>query len=366
MAHIQAPARVKVSTLDRQVKKIVEPGMRDHVQLAKLGSMGRIKYNVGSDIVKWRVRYLRNDPHTHGDMETITGSRVNRHKSMELPMRAYALGEVISKFERLAQQGEWKLFSLVDETIKGMGADFNEFFHLELYKDGNLSPARTLHGLESIFSYSGQFSAVNSGDGRLYKSNESYGGLDCTPGAYGGAWSGAYPDGTGDLRYHFLQPCIVDYTSTDGTPFDWPVSEKTWKYTWRHAMSLATSIQKTFHGKGPDMWLCTPTMEREVLESQYDKERIAVSQDAELLKLGFKHTTHLGVPILGEYGCTAGVAYGLKWSEMCLESMQSQIFSKDDDEDITTQTKLMTLDFFGNMRYTSPAFFCKLLAIGGS
>ena len=355
MAHIDNWARVDVSTLESQFLNVVRPGLRKHALLALLMANKRIKYKMGGKTsCDWRMRYRRNTPDTHGDMEAVNTPRVNRHKEATLPWRAYIMGESISKYEMLVQQDKKsRLFDLVEEVTKGMGDDFNEDFQVKCFGDGGTAGSKQIHGLESMFSTSGTFT-----DARLLKSNETYAGINCTPANYGGAWTGTYPDGTGDLRYHFATPCVVNYAAGSSV---WDASEASWAYTWRLAMGLANTVQDTLHGTPADVWITTATMLRLAKDSLIDKERIAVDKNGPLTKLGFKVIEYEGSEIASAYGCTADSCYGLPIDKIELRCMQDKLFKSDKQEDITEQTRELVMDFWGNFMFQSPAFFSKLI-----
>ncbi len=351
--------KIDVSTLENRFLEIVRPGLRKNPVLALLMANKRIDYSQsGKTSCTWPIRYRRNVLQTHSDLAGGVATPVlNRHKEMELPWRAYIMGEAITKYQRLTNAGgKNQLFSLVDETMKGMAADSNQDFTKKLWLDGNTTGSKDIHGFESIFSTSGTF----TGDARLLTSNEVYAGITCTPGNYGGSWTGTYPDGSGNLRYHFATPCVVDYTYA-GSTIGWDAAEKTWKYTWRLAMGLANTVQETLHGTPADVWITSATMLREAKDSLIDKERIAINQQGELTKLGFAAINYEGADITSAYGSPTGAAYGLSLQHMRLKSMQKKLFMKATQDDVNEQTEEIIFDFWGNLQFESPAFFCKLI-----
>lgn len=354
---LSANARIDVGVINDHLEKLIEPGMRSHIMLAKLRKRGRIKYNCHSDKFDWRVKFRRNTPVENDDMQANTFPRVNRHKKAELDYRSYILGESFTKFERLASQDpKTALINIVGKLSEFMASDFNEFFPLELYNDGHLNTGR-IHGLETMFSHTGTV-VTNS---PAYAPNDIYADLDCTLNAYGGSWtpgdSNGYPLGQGSLEYHFWSPLILDEEAAF-----WSASDKTWAGgTWREALRFADTYQQTLHSKTPDLWLMTPEKLRLAKETLTDKERIIITTDTETMKLGFKVLNWEGTELLSEYGVPADACYGLRFDSMELRSMQSKLFMADEAKDLTFSATQLSLDFYGTMKFTTPADFVKVL-----
>ena len=95
--------------------------------------------------------------------------------------------------------------------------------------------------------------------------------------------------------------------------------------------------------------------------SLIDKERINIDRDSEMTKLGFRTLNYEGADITSAYACTAGSCYGLVWDALKLKSMQDKLFKKADQTDIVEQSKEIVFDFWGNLQFQSPAYFCKLI-----
>lgn len=355
---LSSNARIDVGVINDHISKLIEPGMRSHIMLAMLRKRGRIKYNCHSDKFDWRVKFRRSDPAPTDVLQPLTFSIINRHKTAELDYRAYNKGEMFTKFEKLASQNtKTALIRIVSNLAEEMADDFNEWFALELYNDGHTNSTR-IHGLESMFSHTG--STISNSP--AYAPNDTYAGLDCTLGAYGGSWTpgsgNGYPLGTGSLEYHYWSPLIIDEEWAS-----WNSSDKTWAGgTWREALRFADTYQQTLHSKTPDIFLMTAEKLRLAKETLTDKERIIVSPNNETVNLGFKTMQWEGIDLLTEYGVPTGACYGLRFDSMQLRSMQSKLFMADEDHDIAFSAQKLALDFYGTMRFTTPAHFVKILA----
>lgn len=363
MAGIQAWARPAVGVIADHLPGICEAGMRNHVQLAMMRKNGRIKNNASSTDFDWLVTYRRDDPERSDDLEPASFVRVSREKKATLKFRTINKGELISKFEKLAFKGDktarYKLYARV---VKKMTENCTDYFsRTELYNNGQDSANEDgLDGLETLFQTAAT-AITSSWHGSI---SGTYAGLTMDLGNYGGAANAAtgkgYPMGKPDLIYHFFTPMIVDYTNTNLT-----AGTKEWIYTWRECQRKARTYLEAMHGVTPDIWITDPISYEESLTSLEEKERIITGdQDQDLAKLGFRHIRIDGIPYMSEFGCTALACYGLKWKHMQLVNMQNQLwdFAKDLDIDYGGAQKIF-MDFYGNMKYETPAFFAKLVAI---
>ena len=56
---LNVTARVATSTINRYIKREIEPIYRKSILLGMLRAKGRMKFNVGGKNIVWDVRYLR-------------------------------------------------------------------------------------------------------------------------------------------------------------------------------------------------------------------------------------------------------------------------------------------------------------------
>lgn len=370
MAHIEPTARLSVATLNDHIKKLTEPVFRKHLLLARLRERGGIIGGCTGKAFDWRVVFRRREPTRGGDMTTMTFPRVNRYRTAELPWRRLQYGEAISDFEKKANAGPEALIKLVAELTKRATDDFNEFFHTELYQDGNSTTTlNTIHGLASMLTVSaaqtyGVFAAPL----------DTYAGLTTTLGNYGGSWtpgsSNSWPRGTGSVEYCFASPFVVDVSNTNHA-----AETKTWTYTWRECMRQLSTYMLNLQGNTPDLYMLTPESFRLARQSMDDKERLEVTQGSPSVKLGFKTLSFEGVELATEYGVpetttlSGGTSktnhgYAITFDRWELRLLgQKQLLEVERDRDIETGTDRYAFNSWLNSRFESPCYFGQFVAV---
>ncbi len=348
-------ARVSVATINDQLKKITEPGNVTRTLLGLIGSWGAESGNHGGKKTDWRVKYRENEPEPYHDGDPTTAKQIGRHRKAEVEWLAWDQAEAFTKFEQLANQNDKSaLFKLVDDAVTNAAKDFKKYMSKQLYKDGDVSGADNMHGLETMYSNISTAGDGSATDDFIGVPKGSYAGLNMVLNSYGqGTWTGAWPDGQGKLEHFFYAPIVADATNTS-----WAQSSNTWQYTWRLCMNYVVTFTEALHQVRPTVFMMTPKMLMQAQNSLVDKERIDISQtNPELTKLGFSGINWNGIPLLSDYACTADVCYGIPKEYIELRSMQSQLVEKQDDEDVTIKTKKVIFDSWCQMRFETPAFF---------
>lgn len=361
MAHIEATPRISATTLAKYIRKITDTTMRKSVLLGLLQSKGRVTYNHGGKKVTWPVEYKERTPVAGaGTPNQITFAPTTTQKWAELPWRTYTLGERITKFEKLVQQGkDVTLIKIVTDVAEKITKNMMSYMKKELFIDGNATGyTRRLHGLESCMGVNGLISNSVCGD-----PNDSYASLTTNLGTYGGSWTGdtgdGWPTGTGDPQYCFFSPVVVDYNHATYFGSD----SDTWKENAQYAMNYLCTIAENLHEQKYDLILLTAKMMRQFRDSLKSAQTVEVTQNSELTKLGHPSIQYMGTEISFEYGVPTGVGYALTLDKMELMSMQGGLIEKETDEDITTQSTLIALDAWVQLKMESPAFFGKLSGI---
>lgn len=345
---IDAWARVDVAVLNKHVKKLTEPIFRKRALMSALRKKGRITFNHAGKKFDWRVRFRKHTPEAYDDMGVVSFPRTNLWKTAELPYRAYSVGESFSKFEKLASGNSSEaLIKIVSEATKALSQSMADFFADELYKDGNSTSYTSIHGLESWFG-------ATTASGYIGTASDSYAGLTTTLGTYGGSWTGTWPAGTGDPEYNFWTPLNLDTDSSS-----WSGTVDTWAACCREQIRFGTLYVQTLQNEMIDLILLNPELYRQFLDAHEDKEKIELTDAKDTLAVGFRAVTYDGIPLVSEYGVPASTGYGLVLDKMELRSMQSQLFAIDEDQEIDNKTSKLSLDFFGNLSYESPAFSIK-------
>ncbi|GAF77485.1 unnamed protein product, partial [marine sediment metagenome] len=280
---LSAWERVSVSTLNRHVKKLTEPIYRKRILMAMFRKMGRIKYNCSGKKFDWRVQFkLPEATPIAGDMQPRSPQRRSLYRTAELPWRGKEVSEAISKFEKLQNQGDEALFKLVANATENLSKGMVNGFHLDLYNDGNASgtSGEKIHGLNS-------WHACTDSGARAATAADSYANLDTTLGAYGGSWTGTYPEGhCNDCpEYEAWSPLNVDYTDAA-----WKADGITWADTGPEALRWAIHHQDK-RDYPLDVIILDGSMMIDFKNALTDKERITVSRGAAgslAIEMGFK------------------------------------------------------------------------------
>lgn len=349
---IDAWARLDVTTINKHLPGMTEVIYKKHPLFAWLKEKKRFVYNCSGKKFDWRIKYRMNSLQGYDDMMPVSFPRFNRYASAELPYRAYSQSEAISKFEELANKGsDTQLIDLVVDTTKSLAEDAAQQFPAKLWLDGTANP-RDIHGVESWMSVSGA-----SAGNKVSLPNDSYAGHLTTMGsAFGGSWTGTFPAGTGTPEYTAWSPLVVNVKDTG-----WAATTKTWPNTCREALRFGILFME--EQMFPlDMILMTRDMYSDLLAGIEGKESVEITRGAASstsIKLGFDAINYMGVDIMQGYGVPTDCAYGFVADQLELRSMQPQLFQVDKDSSIDNKTKKLSLDFFGNLKISTPKASCK-------
>ncbi len=365
MAIVEISPRVDMATLNRYIRKRVEPLYRDEPLLAMFRSRGKITKGHGKT-VRWRPRFRRRTINPNaGDIISISFPQTATKRQAELPWRSYDLGESVTLFEQYVTEGpaETVLYRLVEETTKEVLDDFMVDFKEELYVDGNAGAANRLHGLESIFSVSGAYSG-----GYVGAPNDSYAGMLTTLGNYGGAWSATtWPRGTGPTEYCAWTPLVVDYTDAL-----WTGDTDTWPNTWHQAMRFMTTYMRILQKKGPDLFLLDPELLLQAKHSLKSSETFEITQNVpgKVVNLGFSTLNFEGVELMDAYAIAGAdvdndaVGYAINFDHIGLQHLGPQLVNAFNDTDIEAgQQHRLALMSFVQMFVDTPAYFGKFKPI---
>ena len=365
-------SRVVNTTIRKYMKGEEVEILRNRKLTALLQSRGRVKYNQSGEQVDWKVRYKRAPLTGFADADTLTFPRRNRWKTAALPWRGYATTDSMTKKEKLMNKNTEAIVKIYDGVARILLEDIEDQFGDELYIDGNgTGNSKRIHGVESFFAATqtinistGAARTANAADKVGYP-NDTYAGLSTTLANYGGSWSGSWPTGTGDAHYDFWSPVLVNYTSTAfGGAAD------TWAAQGDEAMRwMIIKCQKNKSKRGQlDLILLDSELFNDLLNLVDAKERFISRPnrtEGSLAKLGFTDMLNYdGVEVTWEYGVPSSVGYGFNVDHMELQSLQSQLFVPEGpDFDIASQSYRFSIDYFGNLKCSSPRNFGKLLTL---
>lgn len=356
-------SRIVNTTIHKYIREVEVNVLRNRKLLALLKEKGRITMGHSGDLLDWKVRYKRVPMVGYADMDTLTFSRKDRWKTAQLEWRGYAATDAMTKRERLINSGTEAIVKVYSEVATNLMEDMEDQFGDELYIDGNAtSNSKRIHGLESFLGDTGSEASA----GYIYQPSDTYAGLVTTLGNYGGNWSTVssnvnWPSGTGDAHYDFWSPLIVRYTSNS-----WAASTKTWPNTCREALRYAIiKGRRNKSRKGMlDLTLLDNELYRQFEEKIEANEKLNITrgEGLGLWKLGFPDVVNYeGCDVTYEYGVPSNIGYGLCTEAMELCSLQKQLFVPEGpDFDPATQTWRFSIDFFGNLKVSSPRNFFKL------
>jgi hypothetical protein len=254
----------------------------------------------------------------------------------------------MTKVEYLQNRSTEAIVKLYDNVMKILKSDIDDQFGDELYVDGNASGnSKRIHGLESCLA-----GTVAAGVA-VATANDTYAGLVCTLGNYGGSWTGTWPNGTGDAHYDFWTPILADYTSTSA---EYPTTTNDWPSQGDEVIRWSIiQCQKNKSKRGMlDLFLLTRSMYMQFLELIDTKERFLSRpgrNEGSLAKLGFTDSVNFdGVDVSHEYGIPDTIGYGVNIDELELRSMQSQLFvPTGPDYDVASKSYRFDVDFLGNL-----------------
>jgi hypothetical protein len=368
MAHIDPSGRVAVTTINKYIRKAVEPVFTRRKLLAALRAKGRISFNNDSHAFSWLPRFRRITVVTNDDMQATGGQRTNLWKKATLPYRSLRAVEVVSKHERLANRGPSAIIKILGKLIEVLSESIMLQIADDLYNDGESTSSdygERLHGFESWHANTGSRVSDDSGTGLVADPNDTYATLSTALDAYGsGDWtpdSGKeWPTGKGDPQYCFWSPLQPVYNYNG-----WGTSAATWIANWLCCLRFAKVYMEGVQNRKLETWMLNSELYRQALDYLNSHYSININRGPEstMTKLGFEAVTFEDMELTWEYGVPTTVGYGIVWDALELMSMQGQLIEKEDDTDFDTQVKKFGVDFFGNMRIETPAWSAKVVAL---
>lgn len=307
------------TTITKYFRGETDETLRNRKLLAIMQERGLISYGNSGIQVQWQPRYLQNQLLGFDDSDTLTFSRVNRHKDAILPWRGYRMSEQMTDRERKVNNGTEAIVKLFSNKAKWMMEDIKGRIAGEFYIDGNASGnEQRWHGVESFGGYSGTVSSSKVGN-----PSDTYAGLSTALGNYGGAATGTWPDGQADVNYDFWSPTIVDYTNAN-----FGVTSPTWANNNINALryGLMTGRRNDDESKQVDLVTLNRSMYYDFVQLVATEERIMISPSegsSGLYKLGFRDLQNFdGTDITWEYNTPTNTGYGWCLNDlelMCLD-----------------------------------------------
>jgi len=342
--------RIRTTTLNKYVRKKVETIYPKLPLLGVLRGFGRLSFNNSGRKIVWYPRYRRRELETGlGEAVSATFVATNTRLEAESSWRHYHMTERISRFEKLVNKGKEALIRIVQTTVNELLEDMEVAFKMKLYINSGSNP-EDIDGLQTVHDTSA--TAIGSAGDTPAKnpsSNKSYAGIAMQLGALGGSWTGHFPIGYGDSEYAAWTSLIVD--GTDSNFF----ANGTWAGDWQSVLRFTRTYLGMRTGIDPNICVMNAELLRQAMDSLKDAQRLEVSKTPQLLDLGIRALAFEGLDLVADYACPNGLAFMLNAQHIELMCLSPQLFYRSEDDDITTSTQLIRLDFDGQMVYYSPA-----------
>jgi hypothetical protein len=367
-------ARSAATTLADHIKEVEKASMRNFQFLAVLDSQGRISYGHSGRGFDWPVKY-RNHRLTGNTGNTARNFAAFNDKLIaNLPLRrGYQATDSISEGEMLENRGEAAIVNVTENMVSNLTESMKQGLASEPYVDGNATGNETSwHGLESFFSCNGTVKiddgtqrSANAADKVGYP-NDSYAGLTCGLGDYGGDQdsTATWPLGVADAAYDFWAPLVVNTTSTAFSPATHTFAGQG-DEVMRYAI-IQGQRNSSLDGQMTN-FILERSMYNDLLNLIDNKEQIQIRRGEGLLltSLGFKNVVSFdGVEVSWEAAVPAGVGYGFNYNLIELRCMyDSLLASEGPTYDTFTQTYNTVMKTLGNMKCKSPRNFVKLAAL---
>ena len=115
--------------------------------------------------------------------------------------------------------------------------------------------------------------------------------------------------------------------------------------------------------EGFDTCLINTDLLRQAKDSLRANERVVLTPKSKLVDLGFKTISYDGLEIADDYDVPDLTGYLFSWENIELHSMQDQLVAYERDKKIETSDDLYSADFYGQMRFESPALFGKIYSV---
>jgi hypothetical protein len=369
-------------TIKNYLREVEEDTMRDFKLVAMLQKRGNIQYNMSGDKLNWRIRYKQAPLQGIADSDTLTFSRVDRHKIAELEWRGYAATDAVTFKEKEMNKGQEAIVNRFETVSSMLMEDVLEKFGYEPYVNGYATGnSKRFHGMESFLATAQTTPGTGAVSGSpAMQPNATYAGINTALGSYGGNWTPAqqtgqtfgWPRGFGSSEYDFYSPLILDYTSTLATASGgWSSSTATWAS--RGLEVLRFGITYSQKNKSKRGMLDYIDLERELyrlaLGQIQTEERILVERNEEegLTSLGFRDVFNFdGCEITTEYAIPAATGYGFNCNHVDIHSLMSQMWTPaGPDEDIASMAYRFAIFNWGNFRWR-PRYFLKLASYGST
>ena len=338
------------AVLIEYVRELVDLQLRKPRLFGALRAKGFIEVFKGDDI-RWRVKVGEKRPTAiTGILPNVPFDMLNRYETAVLDFRGFGMGEPIPRIEVLKDSAKTRYPQILDDAIKSATSDFEKFLAASIYEDGD-SSVQKMHGLESFCGAGSQITQRP-----VMNPNDTYAGISTVLGVKG-TIVGYFPDGQFTPDYAYWSPLLIKYNDSYFNQ-----TSQTWQDTWTKALRYAQAWLRANYGAEPDLVAMHPDLERQARDSKDDTQRIVVTPKSQVVDFGIQTTNFEGLEIVADPFCPAETAYVLDSSRVKLFTLQPKLVHMHQSTDHFGNT-LYYLDFYGNYRFESPAYFAKLYKV---
>lgn len=353
------------NTAAKYLKGAADQTIRGYFWLSYLQSQGRIVIgDTGGVSTNWNVMARQPDVRQSGDDAQLVFAEHDAYEQLTIDVRGYHATDRLTEKKKLMNNGPLQIIDLYGTKIENLVKAVTDQFGNELYIDGNASGNENrLCGIESFMGSSTTVAAD-----LVAKPSDTYAGKSTVLGTLGGSWSTNlttspnanvatdWPEGQGSSEYDYLTPKLINYSSSS-----WGTGGTTWADNCTKVMRRARLWVHHTTGaeKSPMLHLLAPNLYGDFLDSVENKFRFTTTHPVGG-DLGFADAINFeGAIVKQDYGCPAGVGYGINANEMLLFNIHddgSFFKSVGPEYDVKTNSYLYMIYFYGNMRFNPKAF----------
>lgn len=347
--------------------------LRKHVLGAMLDARGRVSFNNSGEGVRWPVKIRLHDLQANNGYSARTFTPLAQHRQAGLKLdKGYQLTDAIYKGEMLAGRGAEALVNTAKNLSGNLLESGREGLATQYYNNANTSGQEGyFDGLETMFGLANSATTVTITTGVERAANDAdlfawpdttYALLATELGALGGAQrSGVWPNGQADPHYDAWTPIIQHYNSTalNGTAHTWADQCEE-----SIALSFLQTRRNDNGNSQNELVILDRELYRQLANKKRSTERVNITSDLPLRSFGFADVIEVdNIQVTWDYACPANVGYGINVENMELLLREDSLLKLESDYDIDTQATKYALYCLGNLKFTSPRRFFKLMDV---
>jgi hypothetical protein len=313
------------------MKEFSDLTKRNHLLLSMMKSWGNIEHGA-SDVARiWQVLVRQPSVRTFSDTTNKIFNDHDAFEQLQVGVRGYETTDLLKELQWKQNQGETQLIDLYEFKIKHLASTMLERLQEWFYRDGDDAAfSDGFQGFESALAPENVTTGGTDPNGttdRVVLPLDSYGGHPTTLANFGGVWSADidsarrlnvsqglnndWPWGQGSSEYDALSPSLFDYSATA-----WGSGSGKWSDNVEEVVRTMATVLRNKNGMGiGPIDLClllAPDLYPEA--ENYYSSRFRIIQPYTSGDQGFPQAQSMyidGVALKSDYGCPAGVGYGL-------------------------------------------------------